>query len=103
MHRYEEGQPYAEEYLEVSKNVYGETSAQYAVAIYNMHIFPSKPISEKAEIIKKAISIYEKAEYQDRAMLDEMKATYQAQVVSLTGVTNTDKIDVSSGSRLPIA
>ena len=103
MHRYEEGQPYAEEYLEVSKNVYGETSAQYAVAIYNMHIFPSKPISEKAEIIKKAISIYEKAEYQDRAMLDEMKATYQVQVISLTGVTNTDKIDVSSGSRLPIA
>ncbi len=99
-HRYEEGQPYAEEYVEVSKNVYGETSAQYAVAIYNMHIFPSKPISEKAEIIKKAISIYEKAEYQDHAILDEMKATYQAQVVSLTGVTNTDKIDVSSGNIL---
>ena len=95
--------PIAEEYLSVSKNVYGENSAQYAVALYNMHIFPNKPISEKAEIIKKAISIYEKAEYQDRAMLDEMKATYQAQVVSLTGVTNTDKIDVSSGSRLPIA
>ena len=103
MHKYEEGMPIAEEYLSVSKNVYGENSAQYAVALYNMHIFPNKPISEKAEIIKKAISIYEKAEYQDRAMLDEMKATYQAQVVSLTGVTNTDKIDVSSGSRLPIA
>ena len=31
MHKYEEGQPYAEEYIDVSKSVYGETSAQYAV------------------------------------------------------------------------
>ena len=103
MHKYEEGQPFAEEYLEVSQNVYGDNSAQYAVAIYNMHIFPSKPISEKAEIIKNAIAIYEKAENRQQAMLDEMKATYNTQVVSLTGVTNTDNIDVSSNSILPIS
>ena len=103
MHKYEEGQPFAEEYLEVSKNVYGDNSAQYAVAIYNMHIFPSKPISEKAEIIKKAIAIYEKAENRQQAMLEEMRTTYNTQVVSLTGITNTDNIDVSSNSILPIS
>ena len=103
MHKYEEGMPYAEEYLTVSKSVYGDNSAQYAVALYNMHIFPSKPISEKAEIIKKAISIYEKAEYQDPAMLNEMKTTYNAQIVSLTGITNTDNINVASNQRLSLS
>ena len=103
MHRYEEGQSYAEEYLDVSKNVYGETSAQYAVAIYNMHVFPSKPISEKAEIIKKAISIYEKADYQDKAMLDEMRNTYNAQIISLTGITNTKEITTSAGQRVSLS
>lgn len=103
MHKYEEGQPFAEEYLEVSKKVYGDNSAQYAVALYNLQIVPSKPISEKAEIIKKAISIYEKAEYQDPAMLDQMRATYNTQMVLLTGITNTDNIDVSSNCILPIS
>ena len=100
MHKYEEGMPYAEEYLEVSKNVYGENSSQYAIAIYNMHIFPSKSISEKADIIKKAISIYEKADDQRQAMLEEMRATYNTQIVAMTGITNTDTISVSSKQRL---
>ena len=103
MHRYEEGQPYAEEYIDVSKSVYGETSAQYAVAIYNMHVFPSKPISEKAEIIKNAISIYEKADYQDPAMLELMKSTYKAQMVALTGVTNTENIRVADKEKISLA
>ena len=103
MHKYEEGMPLAEEYLSVSKSVYGENSAQYAVALYNMHIFPNKPISEKAEIIKKAISIYEKAEYQDQAMLNEMKSTYNAQIVALTGITKTSEIDVTDNRRLSLS
>lgn len=102
MHKYEEGMPYAEEYLTVSKSVYGDNSAQYAVALYNMHLFPSKPISEKADIIKKAISIYEKAKYQDPAMLNEMKTTYNVLIVSLTGITNTDNINVASNQRLSL-
>lgn len=103
MHKYDEGQPLAEEYLDVSKKVYGEKSAQYAVAIYNMHVFPSKSIQDKAEIIKRAISIYENAVYQDPAMLEEMKSTYNAQMVALTGKTNTENIEVSDKKRLSLS
>ena len=103
MHKYEEGMPYAEEYLSVSKKVYGENSPQYAIAIYNMHIFPSKPISEKAKIIKKAISIYEKADNHKQAMLDEMRMTYNGLLSVLTGISNTDSISVSSNHKLSLA
>ena len=96
MHKYEEGQPYAEEYLETSRIVYGENSAQYAVAIYNMSSFLNKSASEKAELIKKAISIYEVAETQDPAMLEQMRFMYNAQMVALTGVANTSEIIPSS-------
>lgn len=103
MHKYVEGEPYAKEYLDVSKSVYGEKSAEYAVAIFNMHIFPSKTIQERAEIIKKAISIYENAEYQDPAMLEQMRSTYNAQMIALTGITNTEDINVSSDEILSLA
>ena len=92
MHKYEEGKPYAEEYLEVAKKVYGEESAQYAMAIYNMHIFPSNSISEKAEILKKAISIYKDADNHSPVMLAQMDSLYNAQIISLTGVSNTSDI-----------
>lgn len=102
MHKYEEGMPYAEEYLNVSKSVFGENSFQYAIAIYNMHIFPSKSISEKADIIKKAISLYEKAEGHEQTMLNEMKATYKTHMMLLTGVTNTEDINVQQQGYLSI-
>ena len=103
MHKYKEGEPIAEEYLDVSKKVYGEQSAQYALAIYNMHIFPNKSISEKAEIIKQAISIYETAEYQDPAMLEQMKDTYKAQMVNITGITNTDNDIITHNGIISLA
>ena len=96
MHKYEEGEPLAKEYLDVSKKVYGENSAQYAVAIYNMHIFPSTSNSEKLEIVKKAMSIYETADIKDPQMLELMKSVYEALMISKTGKTNTKNINVSS-------
>ena len=103
MHKYDEGQLLAEEYLDVSKKVYGEKSAQYAVAIYNMHVFPNKPTQEKAEIIKRAISIYENADYQDPAMLEQMRSTYNTHMVALTGITNVERIKTSSEGKFSLA
>ena len=95
MHKYAEGEPIAREYLDVSRKVYGEKSAQYAVALFNMHILPSLSVSEKADVLKKAISIYEAVDMQDKELLARMKTTYEAQMLSLTGKTNNSNNELS--------
>lgn len=102
MHKYEEGKPYAEEYLEVAKKVYGEKSAQYAMAIYNMHIFPTNSITDKAAIIKRAITIYKDADNHNPVMLAQMDSLYNAHMISLTGVVNSSNIIVPSNGILSI-
>ena len=102
MHKYEEGKTYVDEYAEVTRCVYGEHSAQYAVALNNLCYIPSKTTEEKAELLKKAISIYEASEYQDPAMLQQMKTMYNAAMAALTGVVSTDNINDNSNGILPI-
>ena len=81
-----------EEYIEVSKNAYGDKSTQYASAIYYSCSIPTMPASKKVERIKKAISIYEVAEEHDSATLDDMRRALKSHMASMTGVTNTDNI-----------
>ena len=102
MHKYEEGSSFVEEYAEVTKNVYGDNSAQYAVALNNLCYLPSKSLEEKKELLSKAISIYEVAEYQDPAMLDLMKTTYKSVISAMTGRANTDSINGESNGILPV-
>ena len=102
MHKYEEGSSFVEEYAEVTKNVYGDNSAQYAVALNNLCYLPSKSLEEKKELLSKAISIYEVAEYQDPAMLDLMKTTYKSVISAITGLANTDSIKGESNGILPV-
>lgn len=102
MHKYEEGKIYVEEYAEVAKCVYGEHSAQYAVALNNLCYIPEKTTEEKATLLKKAISIYEAADYQDPAMLSQMKTLYNATIAAMTGVVSTDSINGDSNGILPI-
>lgn len=102
MHKYEEGKTHIEEYAEVAKRVYGKNSAQYAVALYNLCYIPSKTTEEKVALLKKAISIYEASEYQDSAMLSEMKTMYNSTMALITGVVNTDSINDNSNGILPI-
>jgi CHAT domain-containing protein len=103
MHKYEEGAMYVEEYAEVTKCVYGENSAQYAVALNNLCYIPCKTNEEKVTLLKKAISIYEISEYQDPAMLNQMKTMYNATLAALTGVVNTDSINNNSDGILTIS
>ena len=103
MHKYEEGGTYVEEYAEVTKCVYGEHSAQYAVALNNLCYIPSKATEEKVTLLKKAISIYEASEYQDSAMLNQMKSLYNEMMALLTGVVNTNSINDNSNGILPLS
>ena len=102
LHKYEEGESFLVEYAEVTKIVYGENSAQYAVALSNLCYIPSKTLEEKKELLSKAISIYEVAEYQDPAMLDLMKTTYKSVISAITGLANTDSIKGESNGILPV-
>lgn len=102
MHKYEEGTPYIEEYAKVTKNVYGEKSAQYAVALNNMCYIPSKTTEEKIELLQEAISIYEAADYKDPAMLNQMKASLNSAQALLTGIVQTDSIPSNSQNLLSL-
>ena len=102
MHKYEEGEPYVNEYAEIAKNVYGENSAQYAVALNNLCYTPSRSPKEKIEILKRAIAIYEAAEYQDPAMLEQMKTIYKSTMAAITGIVNTDSITINANEIVSI-
>ena len=88
-----------EEYIEVSKNAYGDNSTQYANAIYYSCSIPTMPASKKVERIKKAISIYEVAEEHDPASLDDMRKALNIHMASMTGVTNTDNIKTDENDK----
>lgn len=95
MEKYDDLMPLMEEYIEIAKIVYGEKSTQYAQAIYYSGVVPTMPTAERIERIKKAISIYELAEDHEPSFLEEMKTALNVQMVSLTGIANTDNIKAS--------
>jgi CHAT domain-containing protein len=92
MHKYKEGEPFCREYINVSKNVYGDQSSQYAIALYNITVLPQGNFEEKIGLLKDAITIYEHAENNDQAMLAQMRQSYEMLVSMQTGVSNTTEI-----------
>ena len=92
LHKYKEGESFCREYVDVAKNVYGEKSAQYAVALYNLTVLPQSKSDEKKILLEKAIAIYEEAGVPDAAMLQQMKQGYNMLVSRDTGVANSIEI-----------
>lgn len=88
MHNYKEGEQYIKEYAEVCKNVYGDSSAEYAVALYNLSVLPQIHSEEKIALLKKAIAIYKEAGVQDSEMLQQMERGYNLLIAQETGVAN---------------
>lgn len=93
MHKYKEGESFCREYEEVSKNVFGEKSAQYSIALYNITVLPQTKTEEKKSLLEKAISIYEEAGTPDTAMLEQMKQGYNMLISQATGVANPPEIE----------
>lgn len=109
MHKYGEGEPFIKEYAEVSRNVYGEKSAQHAIALYNITVLPQIQSEEKIKLLEKAISIYEKAGVPDEAMFQQMKQGYNLLTALTTGVpnnaiiTNEDTLSLEDCSSLVLS
>ena len=96
MQKYDELEPILEENIEVSKNAYGDNSTQHAKAIYFSASVPTMSIPERVQRIKRAISLYEVAEDCDSVFLEDMKKALNVQLMSMTGVANTENINKSS-------
>ena len=96
MHKYKKGEPFCREYVQVAKNVYGEASAEYAVALYNITVLPQTQSEEKKLLLEKAAAIYEGAGMPNTALFQQMKQGLNMQVALSTGVSNTSEIDESS-------
>ena len=95
MHKYKEGETYFREYVQVAKSVFGETSAEYAVALYNITVLPQIQSEEKISLLEKAIAIYENAGTPDLALFQQMKQRLNMHIATTTGVSNTSEIDKS--------
>lgn len=93
MHKYKDGELFCREYGDVAKSVYGETSAQYAVALYNIAVLPQTKSAEKKALLEKAISIYEEDGAQDEQMLQQMKQDYNMLISQATGVASPIEIE----------
>lgn len=95
MHKYNEGETFCREYACVAKNVYGDNSAQYAIALYNIAILPQIQADEKKSFLNQAISIYEKACASDPAIMRQMRQELKMQTAIITGVTDVSEIEKS--------
>ncbi len=93
MHKYKEGEPFCREYAEVSKSVFGENSAEYAMALYNITVLPQTSAEEKTDKLEKALEIYEHANNHDDGMLQQMRNEYEMQIAIMTGISNTAEIN----------
>ena len=100
MHKYKEGESFCREYEEVSKNVYGEKSAQYAIALYNITILPQTKTDEKKSLLETAISIYEEAGTPDTAILQQMKQGYNMYIATTTGVAKA--VEIQEGATMSL-
>lgn len=101
MNRREEGMPYCKEYTDISKQVYGDTSAEYATSLYNLSACYGNFFKrdEARKILRQAIQIYEKAPNGNPKTLDTMRREYNAEVALVTGTTdvaNTVRHDTDS-------
>ena len=95
MHNYKEGEPFSKEYATIARSVYGENSAQYAVALYNIAILPQIQTDETILFLEQAIAIYERAGSPDPSLLQQMKKSLNMQNALTSGYTNTTSIDVT--------
>lgn len=95
MHKYKEGEPFCREYVQVAKNVFGEASAEYAVALYNISVLLQSQSEEMKILLEKAIAIYEGAGAPNPALFQQMKQGLNMHVALTTGVSNTSEIDKS--------
>ena len=93
MHRYKDGETYCREYIEISKMVFGDQSAQYAISLYNLTTLPQIPSEEKISLLKEAISIYEGAGTPDPSTLQKMKQGYNMLVATTTGITDIAEVN----------
>ena len=95
MHKYKEGETFCREYTSVAKDVYGENSAQYAIALYNMAILPQVQADEKKSFLNQAIVVYERAGTPDPNMMRQMRQAQKMQIAITTGVTDVSEIEKS--------
>ena len=102
MHKYKESEPYCREYAQIAKSVYGDSSGQYAVSLYNITILPHIKSEEKIDLLNKAISIYEHTDSLQPETLSLMKQSYEIQIAETTGIANTEAIDYFTEGILPL-
>ena len=93
LHNYKEGTPLCEEYVDVTENVFGNESAEYAVALYNLNVCfsASQRQKEAHELLSKSIQIYENADNHDPSFLAQMKSSFQMGIALTTGKTDIEK------------
>lgn len=73
MHKHKEAEPYLREYANVAKAVYGESSAEYALALYLITGLHHIPLEETISLLENAISLYESAGIPDIDIFNKMK------------------------------
>ena len=102
LHKYNEAEPFCREYVEVARNVYGESSSQYAVALYYLTFSPQMSHQEIIENLKHAISICELLGDSNNDVYIPIKRRYDLVVALTTGQSNTENIDISQNEMLPL-
>lgn len=102
MHNYKEGESFCKEYVDVSKTVYGESSKQHAIALYNLAVIPNLNRNEQLILIKKAINIYESVTNNDDALLQQMKNDYDMLTAMHSGIPTIEETS-SDNDVIPIA
>ena len=95
MHKYNEGETFCREYASVAKDVFGENSAQYAIALYNITVLPQIQADEKKSYLNQAIVVYERAGTPDPNMMRQMRQAQKMQIAITTGVTDVSEIEKS--------
>lgn len=94
MKKYRDAEPFCREYVQVTKNVFGENSPEYALALKNLSVSinPIGASEESFSLLEKAILIYERVETHNNAILQQMKQDYNMLLAEKTGRTHISEI-----------
>ena len=96
LNQYHEAEALCKEYIQVAQKVYGDNSAQYAVALYNLCCIPQTSAKDKLDLITKAISIYEHTDMANNDFHVLMMRMKDRLIAETTGVVNSSSIDSNS-------
>lgn len=112
LHKYQEGLPYLEEYVDVAKNVYGEHSKEYAASLYDQGSCHQSlnQIDEARELFIKSRDILNNLDESDNELLQKVQQSLAMNDVLRTGkvennisYTNLDNLSIEEITSLVVS